>query len=145
MTSRIVTNAGELSDLVRLLQSRKLPFTVAIKQGKHRTNSQNALLHKWFNEIAAQLGDRHAHEVKAHCKLNHGVKMMVVEDEGFRAKWHSMILGRFNNEEKLSFMLEPWDFPVSRLMSSEQMTRYLDAIHAEFTSLGVQLTIPERG
>lgn len=88
-------------------------------------------------------GDRQPHEVKAHCKLNHGVKMMVVEDEAFRAKWHSMILDRFDYDEKLTFMLEPFDFPVSRLMTTEQMTRYMNAIYDEFSAQGVPLTLPD--
>lgn len=31
MTSRIITDAGELAGLVRLMEGRKLPFTVAIE------------------------------------------------------------------------------------------------------------------
>jgi len=67
----------------------------------------------------------------------------VVENEDFRAKWHSMILGRFSYEEKLAFMLEPFDFPVSRIMTTAQMTRYMNAIYDEFAAQGVPLTVPD--
>jgi len=40
-------------------------------------------------------------------------------------------------------MLPPHDYPVSRIMSVKQMTRYLYAIHAEFTAQGVRLSDPE--
>ena len=69
--------------------------------------------------------------------------MLVVENEDFRAKWHSMILDRFSYEEKLAFMLEPFDFPVSRIMTTAQMTRYMNAIYDEFSTQGVPLTLPE--
>ena len=149
MPRRVCKSQRDLLDWARYLftmagdEDLKYPITCSWKKGDDRSLAQNALSHKWFNEVALFFGDRQAHEVKAHCKLNHGVKMLVVENEDFRAKWHSMILDRFSYEEKLAFMLEPFDFPVSRIMTTQQMTRYMSAIYDEFAAQGVPLTVPE--
>jgi len=119
------------------------PLTVSWTKGADRSKDQNALAFKWYREIADQMGDREPHEVRSHCKLNHGVKMLVTEDEEFRAKWYAMIKDRFSYEEKLALMVEPFDMPVTRLMKVKQMSRFLDAIYNEFSTLGVRLTLPE--
>jgi len=125
------------------MKSRALPMTIHITQGDDRSGQQNALAFKWYQEAAAQLGDRSASDVRAHCKLYHGVRMLHAENDEFREKWDRLIKARFTIPEKLELMLPPHDYPVSRIMSVKQMTRYLDAIHAEFTAQGVRLSDPE--
>ena len=39
-------------------------------------------------------------------------------------------------------MMEPLDLPVTRIMTTNQKTRYLDAIYRHFVEQGMQLTIP---
>jgi hypothetical protein len=39
--------------------------------------------------------------------------------------------------------MEPLDFPITRLMKTDQKTRYLDSILKEYSEQGVVLTIPE--
>ena len=143
MTTRIIRTPGEIDGLARLLHSRKLPVTVTIAAGADRSHSQNALAHMWYSEIARDLADRTAAEVRAYCKLHHGVRMMHAESEPFREAWDRLIRGRFGYPEKLELMLPPHDYPVTRLMGVKQMQRYLDAIHAEFSAQGVRLTDPE--
>lgn len=142
-TKHAIHTTGDLMKFLGFLKVQELPITVSVRAGVDRSISQNALAHKWFNEIATWLGDRDASEVRAYCKLNHGVKMLVTEDEEFRDKWHNMVKDRFNYEEKLALMLEPFDFPVTRLMSVKQMTRFMDAIYREFSAQGVPLTVPD--
>ena len=142
-TKHLINTVPDLLKLFGWLKVQSLPMTVAVKDGADRSMSQNALAHKWFKEVADWMGDRDASSVRAHCKLYHGVKMLVTEDEEFRAKWNAMIKDRFSLEEKLDLMVEPFDFPVTRLMSVKQMTRWLDAIYAEFTAQGVPLSLPD--
>lgn len=142
-TKHAITTTADLMKLLGWLKMQDLPITVAVRDGVDRSMSQNALAHKWFKEIADWMGDRDASSVRAHCKLNHGVKMLVTEDEEFRAKWHNMVMDRFSYEEKLDLMVEPFDFPVTRLMSVKQMSRWLDSIYAEFTAQGVPLSLPD--
>ena len=143
MTTRIIRTNDEIDGLARLLRSRKLPITVHITAGEDRSSQQNALAFKWYAEAAAQLGDRTASDVRAHCKLWHGVKMLHAENEAFRASWDRLIKSRFTIEEKLELMVPPHDYPVTRLMSVKQMSRYMDEVHRELLGLGVALTDPE--
>ena len=89
------------------------------------------------------MGDRDASDVRAHCKLNHGIRMLVTESEEFREQWHRLFMNRYTYEEKLLLMVEPHDYPVTRIMGVKQMGRFLDKIHEEFTALGIVLTDPE--
>jgi hypothetical protein len=143
MTTRIIRTHDEIDGLARLLKSRSLPMTVHITAGEDRTEQQKRLSFRWFSDVADQLGDRTASDVRAHCKLHHGVGMLHVENDAFREQWDRLIRDRFTYEEKLLLMLPPHDYPVSRLMSVKQMTRWMDAIHAEYAALGVRLTDPE--
>jgi hypothetical protein len=143
MTTRTLHNRHDIDGLSRLLAQRKLPVTVTITQGVDRTEQQNKLSFTWYREVSEQLGDRSASDVRAHCKLYIGVKMLHTENADFRAQWDRLIKDRFTIEEKLELMLPPHDYPVSRLMNVKQMTRYMDAIHAEFTAQGCRLTDPE--
>ena len=138
-----ISSQHDLMNLFGGLKQHQLPMTVTVRDGVDRSLSQNALFHKWVSEAAKWLGDQEPWEIRAHCKLNHGVKMMVTEDEDFRAKWHGMIMNRFSYEEKLALMVEPFDFPVTRLMSKPQMTRFMYAVYQEYTAQGVPLSLPD--
>ena len=84
MTSRIIRSHAEIDGLARLLKARALPVTVSIVAGEDRTGQQNALTFRWFSEVSEQLGDRTPSDVRAHCKLHHGVGMLHVENDAFR-------------------------------------------------------------
>ena len=142
MTSRVITSESELAGLVRLLEGRKLPFTVAIKAGKHRTNNQNSLQRKWVQEAADQLQDETAEEKRGYCKLHFGVPILRNCDPAFAAEYDA-IIKPLPYEQKLRLMMVPFDFRVTSLMNTKQKTSYLDAVSAHFRGLGVELTIPE--
>ena len=147
MPRRVIKQRSDLIDWARYLfamagdDDTKYPLTVSWKNGDDRSQRQNALAFKWYSEIALQKGDLHPEGTRAYCKLHFGVQIML-EDDDFREKWYSMIKDRFSYEGKLALMLEPFDFPITRLMSTKQMTRYLDKIYNEFTAHGVHLTLP---
>ena len=143
MVTRVIRTPSEIEGLARLLGSRQLPVTVHITVGEDRTGKQNALAFKWYAEAAQQLGDRTASDVRAHCKLWHGVKMLHAENEPFRLAWNRLIKDRFTIEEKLELMVPPHDYPVTRIMTVKQMIRFMDECHRDLTSLGVVLTDPE--
>jgi hypothetical protein len=143
MTTRIIRHESEIDGLVRLLKSRKLPVTVNVTAGADRTGEQNALAFRWYQDAARDLGDRTASDVRAHCKLFHGVRLLHAENEAFRTSWDRLIKARFSIPEKLELMVPPHDYPVTRLMTVKQMTAFLDAVHAELSGMGVRLTDPE--
>lgn len=143
MTTRVISDPADLALLVQYLKGRKRPFTVDIVAGKHRTTDQNGLQRMWLNEAAEQLGDRTAEELRGMCKLQFGVPILRAENTRF-AEAYDRLIKPLPYETKLAYMMEPLDFPVSRLMSTAQKTRYLDDMFRHFSGQGIILTVPER-
>jgi hypothetical protein len=141
MTTRVVKNEADREGLVRLLQAREMPFTVEIVKGKRRSVDQNRLQRRFLNEIAEQTGQT-PEEVRAYCKLTIGVPILRSESEMFAQKYDQHIR-RLPYETKLALMAEPFDFPVTRLMSTAQKTRFLDEIVRHFGEQGVVLPVQE--
>lgn len=135
MTTRVIQTEADLDGLTRLLRARKRPFTVEVVDGKRRSVEQNRLQRRLINEIAEQTGQT-PEEVRAFCKLTLGVPILRAESEVFAEKYDRLIRPR-SVAEKLELMAEPFDFPVTRLMTTKQKTAYLDAILAHFAGLGV--------
>jgi hypothetical protein len=125
-----------------LLESGKTPVLEVRTESRKRTIEQNKLQRKWLLE-AQQQGDMTAEEYRGYCKLHFGVPMLIHELEGFKEKYDRHIR-YLPYETKIALMMEPFDFPVSRLMNTEQSTRYLDMVYQHLTGLGFVLTIPEK-
>jgi hypothetical protein len=142
MVMRAVHNEDDRKLLLRFLQDRKLPFTVEISGGRRRSTEQNRLQRLWLNEIAEQAGDRTPEDVRGDAKLRFGVPILRAENEVFREKY-DRIIKPLPYETKIELMMEPMDFPVTRLMTSDQTNRYLDAIYRHYTEQGFSLTQPE--
>lgn len=141
MVTRVIRTPLDIQMLAGLLKARQLPVTVSIASGARRSNDQNHLQRKWCNEVAEQLGDRTAEEVRGDAKLRFGVPILRAENAEFREKYDRLIKPR-PYAEKLELMMEPMDFPVSRLMTTKQKSAYLDQFAAFYARQGVQLTIP---
>lgn len=139
--NRIIETEYDRKQFIRFLEGRKLPLTVSMMDGKHRTNDQNRLQRLWVNEIAEQLGDRTPEEVRGYCKLAFGVPLLRAENEVFRISYDK-IVKPLAYEQKLALMMEPFDFGVTRIMTTRQKTAYLDGIYRHFTEQGVVLTNP---
>lgn len=142
MTTRVIRNPWDIQALAQLLSARDLPLTVTIAKGVPRSTDQNRLQRKWCQEVAEQLGDRTAEEIRGDAKLRFGVPILRAENEPFREKYDRLIKPR-PYAEKLELMMEPLDFPVTRLMTTKQKTSYLDQFAAFYAGQGVRLTIPE--
>jgi hypothetical protein len=141
MPVRIIENSSDLRMLFRYLEGQKLPMTVSIKAGGARTVKQNKLNRKWMGEIAEQLGNVTAEEIRGYCKLHLAVPIIREDDDLFREKYDEFVKP-LPYSHKLAMMQEPLDFPVTRLMNTKQQTAYLDAVWHEFTEKGVILTDP---
>ena len=66
MTLRAVHNETQRDLLLKFIRAHKLPFTVDITGGRRRSTEQNRLQRLWLNEIAEQLGDRSAEEIRGY-------------------------------------------------------------------------------
>jgi hypothetical protein len=141
MIERIIETSKDSTLLANLLSAKEKPYTVRIYEGKKRSNPQNRLQWKWYSEAARDLGEDTADGYHAYCKLHFGVPIMRENDE-FRAAYNRVLRG-LTYEQKLEAMGAVLDFPVTRLMTTKQKTRYLDAVFSHFYGLGVQLTEPE--
>ena len=141
MTLRAVHNETQRDLLLKFVRAHKLPFTVDITSGRRRSTEQNRLQRLWLNEIAEQLGDRRAEEIRGYCKLHHGVPILRNENEAFRLAY-DQVIRPLPYEAKLKAMMVPLDMPVTRIMDVDQKTRYLNAVHQEFSEQGLMLTEP---
>lgn len=142
MNTRFVETEQARAMLIRYIEQQKLPFQASIANGRKRTYEQNRLQRLWLSEIAEQLGDQTAEEVRGYCKLTLGVPILREENVDFRERYDA-IVKPLPYEHKLALMMEPLDFPVTRLMSTRQKAAYLDAIWRHFSEKGIVLTDPD--
>lgn len=142
MPTQIVTDEYERKMLIKRMQEQKLPFSVSISKGKSRTWRQNRLNRQWCNEISEQLGDQTPEEVRGLLKLQFGVPILRAENEAFCERYDAVVKP-LPYATKLALMQEPLDFPITRLMTTAQQTKYTDQIYAFFTAKGVILTVPD--
>lgn len=141
MTTRVIRNHYDIEMLTRFLRAQNLPVTVSITKGAKRSDEQNRLQHLLIAEIAAQKQDETIEEVRAFCKLCFGMPILREENEEFRAVYDERIKP-LPYETKLK-IIELFDVPVTRLMTTAQKTKYLDAIYQHFGAQGYVLTVPE--
>lgn len=144
MTTRVIENDHQLQQLLQLLRAQKQPFTVSVSAGKHRSTEQNKLQRLWMSEIAEQMPGsfESAEQVRGYCKAFFGVPILLAENEAFRVEYEATIKP-LPYETKMKLMMEPFDFGVTRLMTTKQKTDYLDAVHKHFSEQGVILTNPD--
>jgi hypothetical protein len=126
------------------LKTQKLPYTIEIMKSSPRSLAQNRLQHTWLREIAEQWGDGQytSEEVRGYCKLHYGVPILREDSAEYRAAYDKWVKP-LSYEAKLAYMQVPFDFEVSRLFKTDQMTRYLDAIWTFAGEQGFVLTNPD--
>jgi hypothetical protein len=140
--SAMVINSAEslqtaIGNLRELWAQHKF-LRVNIKAGKDRSIPQNAITHAWYAQIARELREDDEMGWKCYCKLHHGVPLMRTDDE-FRANYDAVIKA-LTYEQKLVAM-RCW--PVTSLMTKEQLSKYAEAVRADFLARGVRLEFPE--
>lgn len=141
MTTWAIRNEHHRQQVIKAIQNRQMPCTVEITKGAPRSIEQNKLQRLWMNEAQEQ-GDQTAEEYRAYCKLTFGIPLMCEQSEEFAAQWEAF-RERFSYEELLSLMALPFDYPVTRKMSSANKKKYLDRVYVYFTGLGFRMTDPK--
>lgn len=139
--TRVIKSREDASNLAKLIDARGYPQTVTVTAGESRSTLQNRLAQRWFSDIVRQLGDQTHDEVRAYCKLHFGVPILRAENEAFKASY-DRILKPLDYAEKLE-AIRVFDFPITRLMSTKQMTQFMDAMQRHWSQQGVRLTNPE--
>ena len=137
MTTRSAITAQDAGRPAEWVEGLTVPFTLSVSEGKLRTLSQNALLHKWFGEIAKQTNES-ADQVKRECKFYQGCPILMAEDPAFVAFVAN--LSRLTVEEKIAAM----DYvSVTSVMTTKQLSAMCDAVHRKYVAQGIRLTDPE--
>ena len=126
---------GEIREMYRVHRYVK----ATAKTGKARSLDQNAISHAWYEQIARELREDDALGHKCYCKLHHGVPILRAEDEEFREAYDAVIKG-LTYEQKLIAMRH---WPVTSIMTKEQLSKYLESMQADFAKRGVHLEFPE--
>lgn len=140
--NRTIQNERERDMAAKLVASRSMPFTITITDGVNRSNAQNRTIHGWYGEIAQQLGDMSADEVRAYCKLTIGVPIMRRDNEAYRILYDEA-LKPLSYQQKMSLMKEPVDMAVTSLMKTKQLSEYMERMIMHFGEQGVALTMPD--
>ena len=126
---------GELREMWNLYKYVKLNA----KTGKARSLDQNAISHAWYEQLSRELREDDALGHKCYCKLHHGVPILRAEDEEFREAYDAVIKG-LTYEQKLIAMRH---WPVTSIMTKEQLSKYLESMQSDFAKRGVRLEFPE--
>ena len=136
--TRTIKTETDRSQLIKLIESKEMPLTVTIKPGEEsRSIRQNRLAFQWFKDAAAQ-GDQTSEQYRVECKLRLGVPILRRDDEDFKAKYDKAIKP-LDYEKKLICMEF---FPVTSLMTTKQMTEFLNAVLSHFIGMGYVMTDP---
>ena len=139
----VLHGESDKKNLLDMLQKVELeyPIDVVIKRAnKNRSLAQNRTQWQWFRD-AGQQGDMTASEQRAYCKLHFGIPILRRDSPEYREKY-DQIIRPLEYENKLSLMMEPFDFPVTSAMNVAQHSEFLDKVKEHFEGLGFQLTDP---
>lgn len=139
--TRSIKSFSELQQTITFLNNQsKFPLQVTIKPGKEpRRAKQNRLAFQWYKDAAEQ-GDQTMEQYRCECKLRLGVPIMR-EDDDFRVKY-DQVIKELPYVTKLALMGDPFNFPITSLMTVTQFTQYLDSVWNHFCNQGFQLTDP---
>lgn len=142
MTALVINSAESLSralgDIREAWNQHKF-LRVNVKTGKDRSLDQNAISHTWYEQIATELREDDALGVKCDCKLWFGVPILRAEDDEFRAAYDAALkhLPYEVKREAMKF------WPVTSIMSKDQLSKYLEAMQAHYAKQVVRLEFPE--
>jgi hypothetical protein len=133
---RYIESEHQRKTLIRFIEAQSIPFTAKVVKGKRpRTLEQNKLQRMWCKEISEQM-EGHTPE------LHFGVPILRRDSADYKLVYDEMVKP-MPYQRKLAYMMEPFDFAVTRVMTTSQLSEYLDIIYKHFSELGVQLTRPE--
>lgn len=140
MPTRAIKDQQQLQQAIQALSLIGYPMTLTWTKGANRTKQQNALVHKWFTEIATAIGSD-KDSVKAECNLRFGLSIL---EERFPDVVVSLsqTLKPLNEEGKIDWMnkVEP---AVTSRMNVKELTQYMQGMQKHFGEAGIYLTDPE--
>ena len=143
MTTLIVNSdvslQSTIGDLREAYKAHRF-LRVIVRTGKARSLDQNAISHAWYEQLERECREDDRLGWKGYCKLHHGVPILRAEDAEFRAFYDGGLKG-LTYEQKRDAMKF---IPVTSLMTKPQLSKYLEAVQADFRERGVWLEFPEQ-
>jgi hypothetical protein len=139
-TRRHIVTRQEAESLAEFLVGLSPPFTVSWTEGGKRSLDQNALLHKWYGEVASQSRDTTAMQVKGQCHVAYGLPIRL-RDEAFAWVWKQS--GARLSYEKQCRLFERGTFAMTSAMTTKELSEYMDAMSRDYRAEGFRLTDPE--
>ncbi len=109
--------------------------------GEARTKAQNRLIHRWFGDIAKQIGGQSAADIKAECNLTYGRPILARDDPEWEQAF-GYIFDALNRPAKLK-AIRVLDVPFTRRMRVAQLTEYMTQMRRDYEEAGMRLTDPE--
>jgi hypothetical protein len=138
-----VTKSEDLGRVVAFLAQAPLPYVVTFTAGEEgRRIAQNRMAFEIYKQVSQRLDGHTVEDVRAICKLCVAVPILRAENDNFREKY-DRIIRPLPYETKLELMVEPLDFPVTRLMTVKQMSRFVTDALAYWDRAGVSVMLPE--
>lgn len=136
-----VNSVSTLSDAIGSMRAEFKAhkfLTVSMTTGKSRTLAQNSLSHAWYSQVAKEEGEYTEGEIKCLCKFYFGLPILRGDDVHFN---HVMMqtIDPLAYEAKIMAMNL---LPVTSLMNTEQLGRYLEAVQKHYSGR-VELLFPE--
>lgn len=125
---------------IKAVSAAKVGQIVTISD-RNRTTEQNALIHKWFSEIAMQKGDESMLDVKAYCNLTYGRPIKVRDDPEWSAVF-GYLFDQLPHDKKLK-AIRVLDVPFTRSMNVSQLSEYMTEMQRDYREQGFVLTDPE--
>lgn len=138
--SRVIKTPEDVQSFCGFIAQRKFPFTAKIVDGEKRSVSQNALLHKWFGEVARQTEGETLIDVKGRAHRHYGLPIKM-QDQQFAWVWERT--GQSLSYEQQCAYLSCGILNVSSSMTAPQLREYMDAFARDHRAQGIQLTAPE--
>ena len=140
MRTMRVISADEAQRLAGMITGLPLPFAVTITEGEiKRSTEQNALLHKWYGQVAKATHSDMVH-VKGECHHKWGLPIKLRNPQ-FAWVWkHS---GEKLNYEKQCALLASGVLNISSSMTVKELSEYMDAMAAFYRGQGIALVDPE--
>ena len=135
-----VRSAEDVEQVRAHMQATSFPYRVTIAKGDKRSLNQNALLHKWIQQIAEHQGDVTAVDVKGICNREYGLPIRL---RNIQFAWVWERSGAKMSYEKQCSFLASGVLNISSGMSTAELKEYLDTMQQAFLKQGIKLVDPE--
>ena len=125
-----------IGDLRELWRDKKY-LTVTIRHGKHRSIPQNSISHVWYQQVSRELREHTPEQIKCLCKYHFGIPILRGDETPVRLEGEMVDIGQIIDrcieplpyEDRIEAMRF---FPVTRLMNTQQLTEYLEAVQHNY-------------